>query len=116
MSASGEPLPDITLKSGTPPADVSFMAGTGIATLQESPPSVVGDGGIYTLIFKASNGIAPDATQTFTLTVNQAPIFTSGSSAAWPVNQPDTFPLAASGWPTPPFSVHHNGAQAAPTG
>ncbi len=114
VSASGWPLPDITLKSGTPPADVSFMAGTGTATLQESGPSAVGDGGVYTLVFSASNGIGPAVPQPFTLTVNQAPIFTSGGSTAWPVNQPDTFPLAASGWPTPTFSVHHNGAHAAP--
>ena len=38
-----------------------------------------GTGGVYNLTFKASNGIAPDATQSFTLTVNQTPAFTSAA-------------------------------------
>ena len=38
-----------------------------------------GTGGTYALTFTAANGVSPDATQSFTLTVNQAPAITSAS-------------------------------------
>ena len=41
--------------------------------------AAAGTGGTYALTITATNGVAPDATQTFTLTVNQAPAITSAS-------------------------------------
>ena len=43
----------------------------GTATLAGTPAA--GTGGTYPLTITAANGVGPDATQSFTLTVNQAP-------------------------------------------
>ena len=51
--------------------------GDGTATLAGTPAAATG--GTYPLTITAANGIAPDATQAFTLTVEQAP---SGLTAA----------------------------------
>ena len=45
--------------------------GDGTATLAGTPAA--GTGGTYALTITATNGVAPDATQSFTLTVDQAP-------------------------------------------
>ena len=45
--------------------------GDGTATLAGTPAG--GTGGTYTLTITATNGVTPDATQSFTLTVDQAP-------------------------------------------
>src|SRR5205823_14207370 len=53
--------------------------GDGMAKLSGTP--AVGQGGVYSFTIKASNGVAPDATQNFTLTVNEAPSITSAKSS-----------------------------------
>ena len=64
--------------------------GDGTATLAGTPAA--GTGGSYPLTITAANGTAPDATQAFTLTVNQAPAITSGDSAtAFTVGTAGTF-------------------------
>ena len=68
VTAAGVPTPTITL-SGTLPGGVTFSDnGNGTATLAGTPAS--GTGGVYPLTFTASNGVLPNATQTFTLTVS----------------------------------------------
>ena len=66
VTATGFPTPTITL-SDTLPGGVTF-SDNGTATLAGTPAS--GTVGVYPLTFTASNGILPDATQNFTLTVN----------------------------------------------
>ena len=44
--------------------------GDGTATLSGTPAA--GTGGTYPITITATNGVSPDATQTFTLTVDQA--------------------------------------------
>src|SRR5262249_2324141 len=61
----------------TLPSGVSFNPATGV--LSGTP--VPGSGGAYTLHFAAHNGVGSDATQTFTLNVDQPPAFTSGNNA-----------------------------------
>src|SRR5689334_11010036 len=79
VAASGFPAPAISV-SGTLPNGVSFGDnGNGTGQLQGTPAA--GTGGIYTLLFTATNS-AGTATQTFTLTVNEAPAVTQN-----PVNQ-----------------------------
>ena len=46
--------------------------GNGTATLAGTPAA--GTGGTYPITITATNGVSPNATQTFTLTVNQAPV------------------------------------------
>jgi len=63
--ASGNPDPTFSL-NGTLPTGVTFNTTSGI--LAGTPAT--GTAGIYPLTFTASNGIFPNATQNFTLTVN----------------------------------------------
>ena len=68
VSATGTPTPTLS-ESGTLPPGVSFNAVTGV--LSGTPAA--GTGGTYPISFTAQNGVAPNATQSFVLTVNQAP-------------------------------------------
>ena len=66
--ATGVPIPTLT-ETGTLPAGVAFTDnGDGSATLAGTPQP--GSAGIYPITITADNGITPDASQTFDLTVN----------------------------------------------
>ncbi len=68
VTTSGYPAATITKTSGSLPSGMTFTNnGNGTATIAGTPSASAA--GSYTLKFKASNGISPDATQTFTLTV-----------------------------------------------
>jgi hypothetical protein len=84
-----------TLPSGVTVQD----NGNGTATLAGTPAS--GTGGAYTLCINASNGVAPSATQRFTLTVDQKPAITSAGSTTFTVGTAGTFTVTASGFPAP---------------
>ena len=72
--ASGSPTPTLSeSNSDTLPSGVIFTAATGIV----AGTPAAGTGGTYTLHFIAHNGVGSDATQTFTLTVDQPAAFTS---------------------------------------
>src|SRR5262249_44766499 len=73
VAASGVPGPPLSLTGGTPPSGVDFDPATGL--LSGTPAA--GTGGEYGLAFRATNGVAPDAAQTFTLVVDEAPAITS---------------------------------------
>src|SRR5207237_1132601 len=88
------PAPTLT-ETGTLPTGVTFTAGV----LSGTPAA--GTGGTYSISFTASNGILPNATQSFTLTVNQAPAITSANATAFTVGTPGSFTVAATGNPTP---------------
>ena len=79
---------------------MTFDASTG--KLSGTPAA--GTGGTYTLHFTASNGVGSDATQTFTLTVDQAPAFTSANNTTFAVGSAGTFTVAASGFPAATLS------------
>ncbi len=97
VTATGYPTPMIS-ESGTLPTGVSFDAATGV--LSGTPGA--GTGGTYILTFKAANGISPDATQTFTVTVQFAPIVTTQpTDQSVPARSTATFTAAANGSPTP---------------
>jgi hypothetical protein len=71
ISASGVPAPSLS-EAGALPSGVSFTDnGDGTAAVSGTPAA--GSGGTYPLTLTASNGISPDASQNFTLTVQQAP-------------------------------------------
>ena len=68
VTTTGDPTPAITV-TGTLPAGLTFLdIGDGTATLSGTPDA--GTAGDYPLTFAAENGILPDATQPFTLTVS----------------------------------------------
>ena len=99
MTATGIPAPTLS-ESGTLPSGVSFNAATGV--LSGTPAA--GTGGIYSITFTAQNGAAPNATQSFTLTVNQAPTITSANTRRIHGRGPGTFAVTATGMPTPTLS------------
>ena len=95
-------------ETGTLPSGVTFTDnGDGTATLGGSPDP--GTAGAYPLTITATNGIVPDATQDFTLTVNPLPpSITSASTTAFSLNTPGVFTVQATGDPTP--SISESGA------
>lgn len=67
VAATGYPSPGLS-ESGRLPAGVTFNAST--ATISGTPAQ--GGVGSYPLTITAANGVVPDGTQSFTLTVDQA--------------------------------------------
>jgi len=71
VTATGVPTPSVS-ESGALPSGVTFVNnGNGTATLSGTPAS--GTAGTYAITITANNGVAPAATQSFTLTVSAAP-------------------------------------------
>jgi hypothetical protein len=94
VAASGLPTPGLS-ESGSLPGGVRFVDnGNGTATLGGTP--VAGSGGRYLLTITANNGIAPSATQSFTLTVDEAPTITSADGATFRVGMAGTFTVTIS--------------------
>src|SRR5262249_30175581 len=85
--------------SGFPKAVITFDALPGGLTLTDnhdgtatiSGTPAAGTSGPRTVHLTASNGVGNNAAQTLTLTINQAPAFTSASSDTFTVGQNRTF-------------------------
>jgi Tol biopolymer transport system component len=97
VTAAGDPPP--TLSSASPlPAGLTLIdQGGGAAALAGAP--VAGTSGVHALTFRASNGIEPDATQNFALTIHESPRFTSGTSASFSPGIPGAFTVTTGGFP-----------------
>ncbi len=100
VTKSGFPAPTL-MQSGTLPSGVTFTAATGVLSGAPAP----GTGGTYPLTFTASNGIGSDATQNFTLTVNEPPAITSANSTTFVVGTNGNFTVMRTGVPTPTLST-----------
>ncbi|HET8627255.1 MAG TPA: putative Ig domain-containing protein, partial [Thermomicrobiales bacterium] len=100
VTTGGSPTPTLT-ESGALPASVTFTDnGNGTATLAGTPAP--GTGGTYTLTLTAHNGVGADATQSFTLTVDEAPVVTADPlSQTVCLGATVGFTAAASGFPVP---------------
>jgi hypothetical protein len=110
VAASGFPAPVLSKNSGDVlPSGVSFDA-TGVLNGTPAPNS----GGTYTLHFSAANGVGTNATQTFTLTVDQAAAITSPASTTFTTGTAGSFTVTATGFPAPTLSA--NGSDVLPTG
>ncbi len=99
FSATGYPSPTFSVTSGTLPAGLDLVNGviTGTPT---------GNGGVSgSITVTANNGITPNDTQTFTITVNAAPTITSNPPAAAKVGTAYTHTFTATGYPAPTYSV-----------
>ncbi len=97
-TATGYPAPTFT-ETGSLPNGVTL---TSAGVLSGTPAA--GTGGSYSITIDATNGVSPDSTQTFTLTVDQAPSITSGNSATFTVGSSGTFTATATGYPAPTFT------------
>jgi hypothetical protein len=107
ITTTGYPAPAITA-TGALPSGVTFRdGGNGTATISGTP--ALGTAGDYPITLTASNGVLPAAIQSFTLTVYQAPAFTSGSTAEFRLGTDDTFAISTSGAPAV-SSISESGA------
>jgi len=102
--ASGSPTPAIS-QTGMPGFLTLTDNGNGTATLSGTPPS--NSGGNYPFTLKATNALGAP-TQGFTLTVNQAPAFTSANSTTFSVGVAGSFTVSTTGFPT--ASLSYSGA------
>ena len=99
VMATGTPTPSLT-ETGALPSGVTFKDnGNGTATLGGTPTT--GTAGSYAITITAQNGVPPNATQSFTLTVNQAPTITSVNNTTFTVGTAGSFAVTATGTPTP---------------
>ncbi len=100
LVASGAPAPSFSLSGA--PAWLSINASN---QLVGTPPLNTSNTIVpFTII--ASNGVSPDATQPFTLTVSGvAPLFSSDDHTTFTALSAGSFQLVASGTPTPTFSL-----------
>jgi hypothetical protein len=97
ITTTGYTTPALS-EAGALPQGVTFVDnGDGTATLQGTP--AFGSAGAYDLSIDATNGSAPDASQNFVFTVNQAPTITSASSTQFPEGQPASFMVTTAGYP-----------------
>ena len=100
VTTSGVPTVATITESGTLPTGITFTDnGNGTATIAGTP---TGAGNTYPLTLTASNGVSPNATQSLTIQVNQAPSVTLNPTdqTTAPGNSV-SFVAAASGVPTP---------------
>jgi hypothetical protein len=105
VTGTGFPLPGFSL-AGDLPAGVSFIDNQdGTAQLGGTPAE--DNGGLYEVTITASNGVFPDATQAFTLTVNQVPLIISADQTSFTVGAAGSFTILTTGWPLP--TLTHTG-------
>jgi large repetitive protein len=106
VTTSGAPTPMID-ESGTLPVGVTFTDNhDGTATLGGTP--AIGAGGVYDLVLTASNGQYPDATQDFTLTVDEAPTISSAAKTQFLVGRRSAFQFTAHAYPSASWSESGN--------
>ena len=102
VKTNGYPTPSVS-ESGPLPSGVTFVDnGNGTATLAGTPAA--GSGGTYPITITAANGNPPNGTQSFTLTVDQVPSITSGSTATFTTGTAGSFTVTSTGFPTPSYS------------
>jgi len=99
ITTTGSPVPTIT-ETGALPAGLTFTNnGNGTALLSGTATAT----GTTPITITASNGVSPNATQSFTIVVGQAPAFTSANTATGTVGSAFTFTVTTGGYPAPSF-------------
>jgi hypothetical protein len=104
VTTSGFPVPSL-LETGPLPAGLSFVDnGDGTATLTGTAST--GTGGTYSLTLTATSGLLPAAVQPFTLTVDEAPLFTVDTPPLTATSGDlYAYHFAASGTPAPTYAL-----------
>src|SRR5437868_2063499 len=81
--------PALSLGGALPAGVTSPALHDALPTLAGTPAA--GSGGTFGFSITTSNGIAPDAIQSFTLTVNEAPTITSGNATTFTAGAAGSF-------------------------
>ena len=95
---TGFPAPTVSVTAGVLPNGLTLSAAgllSGTAT----------QGGVFPVTLTATNGTLPNATQIFTVTVNQPPTFTSAAAATFVVGAANTFTVTTNGVPNATFAA-----------
>lgn len=103
FGASSDPAATFT-ESGALPSDATLQPGGTLLVQPDADTQLFGvpaDGGVYPITITASNGVAPDYSVPFTLTVDQAPIFSPAMSATFRTGKAVSFPVTVIGYPDP---------------
>jgi YVTN family beta-propeller protein len=104
FESTGYPTPVYEV-SGTLPAGVNLRS-TPAGAFELTGTPAVGSGGVYPLTVTAVTfGAEPNVTQAFTLTVLEAPSFSSSAHATFRVGRTGTFKVTAHGYPAPAFTA-----------
>ncbi len=112
VNTTGFPAPALSDGNYSLPAGVTFTDnGDGTATLAGTPTGNVG--GTYSFTITADNSVGSDATQTFALSVDQAPAITSADSTTFSVGQAGSFTVQTTGFPV---ATLNDGTFALPSG
>ena len=102
VTTTGYPNSTLSETGALPPGVTFTDNGDGTATLAGTPAA--NTGGPYPVTINATNGVSPDATQTFALTVNQAPGITSADHTICTAGKACAFTVKSTGAPTPGLS------------
>lgn len=104
ITTDGFPTAAITFTSSPAlPASIGLVDNSdGTATLSGTP--VAGDAGTYTISLTGNNGVAPNAAQTFTLTIGLAPTITSANNTTFVVGNAGIFTVTTTSFPTAAIS------------
>ncbi|MBK8946417.1 MAG: putative Ig domain-containing protein [Ignavibacteriae bacterium] len=100
VDATGNPAPTYSLT--TSPSGMTINSTSGL--IQWTPSS----SGSYNVTVKASNGVSPDASQSFTIVValpNTAPVITTAAVTNGVVGQLYSYDVDATGNPAPTYSL-----------
>ncbi|MBK8946416.1 MAG: putative Ig domain-containing protein [Ignavibacteriae bacterium] len=100
VDATGNPAPTYSLT--TSPSGMTINSTSGI--IQWTPSS----SGSYNVTVKATNGVSPDASQSFTIVValpNTAPVITTAAVTNGVVGQMYSYDVDATGNPAPTYSL-----------
>jgi hypothetical protein len=102
LTATGYTSPAFTY-AGTLPAGLSITDQTPGGWEITGTPAI-GAGGVYPLTILAYNSVSPEAQQTFTLTVKEAPSFKSAAHATFVAGKSGRFQVSANGYPAPTYT------------
>jgi len=103
VTTSSAQIAAITTASTLPAGITLVDNGNGTATLSGTPAA--GTAGTYPLTVTASSGVSPNADQSFTLSVNQAPAITSANATTFTVGTAGAFTITTSGTSTAAIST-----------
>jgi hypothetical protein len=97
VTTTGVPTPSLTRSSALPGGVTFTDNGDGTATLAGTPGA--SQGGAYALTLTATNGVAPSVSQSFTLTIAEAPAISSPNAATFDAGTASSFTVTTTGYP-----------------